>query len=406
MRCISFAGPGLWEKKRYCRDTICIETDLVQEAIFHLYEPDEMIICLSDPKAAGIASALEGRNIPVHKLWIPFGTDESQLFKMFGIICNTVRDKEDILFDITAGCHSLPFMTFLAASYLRSVRSVSIAGVIYAPITGDDGFCRFVDLRPMMDILDWISGVQALIRYVDAEPVYRLLHDLQGRIHRSGEDPNPPVRLTGWASLLWQFSDAVRLARPVDALYAASGAFHDIEGINEELDRFAPYLIPVLAATGGLSELAAEPDMAQSMGEYVRKQIRLIAFQLEKGLFLQAVTLGREVLITSCMIRMGLDSDWRDADIRHEVSRTLTGGSLAMQNRPYEKTRYSDDLIRYPDWKELVLIWTRISDLRNNLAHCGMNLRDDSVRSIRKRASDILSDIERFFFLCVPEKRE
>jgi hypothetical protein len=68
---------------------------------------------------------------------------------MFGIICNTVRDKEDILFDITAGCHSLPFMTFLAASYLRSVRSVSIAGVIYAPITGDDGFCRFVDLRPM-----------------------------------------------------------------------------------------------------------------------------------------------------------------------------------------------------------------------------------------------------------------
>lgn len=406
MRCISFAGPGLWEMKRYCRDTICIETDLVQEAIFHLYEPDEMIICLSDPKAAGIASALEGRNIPVHKLWIPFGTDESQLFKMFGIICNTVRDKEDILFDITAGCHSLPFMTFLAASYLRSVRSVSIAGVIYAPVTGDDGFCRFVDLRPMMDILDWISGVQALIRYVDAEPVYRLLHDLQGRIHRSGEDPNPPVRLTGWASLLWQFSDAVRLARPVDALYAASGAFHDIDGINEELDRFAPYLIPVLAATGGLSELAAEPDMAQSMGEYVRKQIRLIAFQLEKGLFLQAVTLGREVLITSCMIRMGLDSDWRDADIRHEVSRTLTGGSLAMQNRPYEKTRYSDDLIRYPDWTELVLIWTRISDLRNNLAHCGMNLRDDSVRSIRKRASDILSDIERFFFLCVPEKRE
>ncbi|HOJ95507.1 MAG TPA: TM1812 family CRISPR-associated protein [Methanospirillum sp.] len=406
MRCISFAGPGLWEKKRYCRGKTCIETDLVQEAIFHLYKPDEMIICLSDPKAAGIASTLEARNIPVHKLWIPFGTDESQLWDIFGIICNAVRDKEDILFDITAGCHSLPFMTFLAASYLRSVRSVSIAGVIYAPVTGDDGFCRFVDLMPLMNILDWISGVEAFIRYVDAEPMYRLLHDLQGNIHRSGEDPNPPVRLTSWASLLWQFSDAVRLARPVDALYAASGAFHDIDGINEELNRFAPHLIPVLAVTGGLLELAAEPDMAQSMSEYVRKQIRLIAFQLEKGLFLQAVTLGREVLITLYMIRMCLDSDWRDADVRHEVSRTLTGGSLAMQNRPYEKTRYSDDLIRYPDWKELVLIWTRISDLRNNLAHCGMNLRDDSVRSIRKRASDILSDIERFFFLCVHEKRE
>ena len=101
---------------------------------------------------------------------------------------------------------------------------------------------------------------------------------------------------------------------------------------------------------------------------------------------------------------MGLDADWRDADIRHEVSRTLTGGSLAMQNQPYEKTQYSDDLIRYDDWKEMVLIWTRISDLRNNLAHCGMNQRDDSVRSIRKRASDILPDIERFYLFCLPEK--
>ncbi|HOL42093.1 MAG TPA: TM1812 family CRISPR-associated protein, partial [Methanospirillum sp.] len=79
----------------------CIETDLVQEAIFHLYKPDEMIICLSNPKAAGIASTLEARNIPVHKLWIPFGTDESQLWEIFGIICNSVSGKEDILFDIT-----------------------------------------------------------------------------------------------------------------------------------------------------------------------------------------------------------------------------------------------------------------------------------------------------------------
>ena len=102
---------------------------------------------------------------------------------------------------------------------------------------------------------------------------------------------------------------------------------------------------------------------------------------------------------------MGLDADWKDADIRHDVSRTLTGGSLAMQRRPYDKTCYSDDLTNHPDWREMVLIWTRLSDLRNNLAHCGMNQRDDSVRSIRKRASDILPDIERFFNLCIQDKR-
>lgn len=404
MRCISFAGPGQFEKKRYCKDTTCIETDLVQEAIFHLYNPDGMIICLSDPFAAGVAAELEGRNIPVQKLWIPFGTDESQLWEIFSIICGAVRKREEILFDITTGCHSLPFMTFLAASYLRSVRHVTITGVIYAPDTGDDGFCRFVDLKPMMGILDWISGVKAVTRYIDAEPLYSLLNNFQGDIHRSGEYQDPPVRLTSWASLLRKFSDAVRLSRPIDALYAASGAIQDIEKINEELLRFAPSLVPVLAATRDLSHLAAEPDMAKNMGEYVKKQIILIGFQLEKGLFIQAVTLGREVLITLLMVWMKIDSDWKDADIRHEVSRTLTGGSLAMQKKPFDKTCYSDELARHPDWKEMILIWTRISDLRNNLAHCGMNQRDDSIRSIRKRASGILPDVERFFAMCIPEK--
>lgn len=403
MRCISFAGPGLWDKRRYCRETICVETDLVQEAIYHLYAPDEIILCLSDPTAASIASTLEGRNIPVNKLWIPCGTNEDQLWEIFSTLCDVVRDNEIILFDITAGCHSLPFMTFLTASYLRSVRNVTIAGVIYAPQIGDDGFCRFIDLKPMMDILDWIAGVKAVTRYVDAEPVYNLLNDLQGNIHRLGEDPHPPVRLTSWASLLMQFSDAVRLARPIDALYAASGIIRDFDEVNEELKRFAPPLIPVLAATKELADLAAEPDRAQCLNEYVRKQIRLIAFQLDKGLFLQAVTLAREVLISLLMIKMRLDIDWRNADIRHEVSRTLTGSALALQQRSYEKTEYSESLCRYPDWKEMALIWVRISDLRNNLAHCGMNQREDSVRSIRKRASDILPDVKRFQALCITD---
>ncbi|KAF5080746.1 CRISPR-associated (Cas) DxTHG family protein [anaerobic digester metagenome] len=404
MRCISFAGPGLLEKRRYCRDTTCMESDLVQEAIFHLYHPNEIILCLSEPAAAHIASSLESRNIPVNKVWIPCGTDEDQLWEIFSILCTLPLDHEEILFDITAGCHSLPFMTFLAASYLHSVRHVTIRGVIYAPAIGDDGFCRFVDLKPLMDILDWIAGVRSVTHYVDAEPIYNLLNHLQGNIHRSGEEQNPPVRLTGWASLLWQFSDAVRLARPVDAMYAASGIVRDMDEVNEELVRYAPSLVPVLGATRELADLAAEPEPDHCSEEYIQKQIRVISFQLDKGLYLQAVTLAREVLITLLMIRMNVNANWLDADIRHQVSRTLTGGALDLQQKSYDKTQYSNDLILYPDWKELVRIWIRVSDLRNNLAHCGMNQRDDSIRSIRKRSSDILPDIERFMVLCLSGK--
>ncbi|MDD1724162.1 MAG: hypothetical protein LUQ07_03430 [Methanospirillum sp.] len=399
MRCISFAGAGIRERKRYCRETNGLVTDLVQEAIWALYQPEEIILCLSDPSAATIASELERRGVRLQKLWIPGGTDEGQLWEIFSIICGAVNDGEKILFDITAGCHSLPFITFLAASYLRSTRGISLSGIIYAPGCRDDGFCRFVDLRSLMHVLDWIAGVNAVNRSVDAEPLRDLLSGMQNSIHRRREDPDPPTHLTGWSTLLGQFCDAVRLARPVEAMYAASGVVKGIEPASNELSRYAPSLVRVIAGTSSLSGLAAEPEESCSYG-YVRKQIVLIRYQVEKGLCLQAVTLGREVLITLFMIRMGKGDEWRDADARHQFSRTLTGGSLSLQHQDFERTRYSDDLTRITGWKELVRIWIRVSDLRNNLAHCGMNLRNDSIRSIKRQASDILPDIERFREIC------
>lgn len=399
MRCISFAGAGIRDRRRFCRDTDGLVTDLVQEAIWELYQPEEIILCLSDPSAATVASELERRGVRLQKLWIPAGTDEGQLWEIFSTICGAVNDGEKILFDITAGCHSLPFITFLAASYLRSTRDISLSGIIYAPACGDDGFCRFVDLRSLMHVLDWIAGVHAINRFVDAEPLRDLLSGMQDSVHRRREDPDPPTHLTGWSTLLGQFCDAVRLARPVEAMYAASGVVNGIEPVSSELSRYAPSLVRVIAGTSSLSSLAAGPE-GNCSPDYVRRQILLIRYQVEKGLYLQAVTLSREVLITLFMIRMGHGDEWRNADVRHQFSRTLTGGSLSLQQQEYEKTLYSNDLTRIYGWKELVRIWIRISDLRNNLAHCGMNLRNDSIRSIKRLASDILPDIERFREIC------
>lgn len=403
MRCISFGGPRSFYKRRYCRNTLCIETDLVQEAIWRLYNPEEIILCLTNPAWATVASDLEGRDVPVKKLWIPYGTDEKQLFEIFTSISGVVRSGEDILFDISEGGQSLPFITFLAASYVRSIMQVTITGVIYSPPPGDDGFSRFVDLKPMMNILDWIEGVKAVTVYLDAKPVRELLKVVQGNIHRSGDFLQPPVRLSGWASILEQFCDSVRLARPVDAMYAASGVVNGIEPVSSELCMYAPSLIPVINVISSLSDIAAEPGSSDCSYEYVRHQVRLIRFQVEKGLYLQAVTLGREVLITLVMIRLGRGTFWKDADLRHQFSRTLTGGALGIQNKPYEKTEYSDDASNLGSWKEMVRIWLKISDLRNNFAHCGMNQRDDSVRSLKKRAMDIIPDIECFLEICEKE---
>jgi len=46
------------------------------------------------------------------------------------------NEGEEMLIEITGGCHALPFVISLAATYLREVKNIRIVGVIYAPPTG------------------------------------------------------------------------------------------------------------------------------------------------------------------------------------------------------------------------------------------------------------------------------
>jgi len=53
---------------------------------------------------------------------IPDGKDEDELWKIFSIIVDEVQPGDEILFDITHGFRSLPFIAFLTVAYLKEVK--------------------------------------------------------------------------------------------------------------------------------------------------------------------------------------------------------------------------------------------------------------------------------------------
>lgn len=378
---------------RFCRGDRCIESDLVQEAVWNFWDLDEIILCISDPNLAPVAAECEERGIAIRKLWIPDGSTEDDLWETFTLLGEVAEDGEEILFDITGGCHALPFVISLAATYLREIRRVRVSGVIYAPPPDEYGLRHFVDLKSLMSVSDWITGVKAVTSYTDATPVRRLLTGLQSGIHREHEEPDPPTHLIGWSHLLGSFTSAVRLARPIDALYAGFGINHDLPAVKEEVTRFAPSLVPMMGDMHIICRMAAPPPGTGLTPEYLMLQYRLITYQIDKGLDFQAASLSREWLISATMLVFEVGHQWLDARCRHLVSRTLTGMALTMQGKPAESTVFSLKLGKKQNNKEMVRIWERVSDLRNDLAHCGMNERDESLKSILKRTALLPDDL-------------
>lgn len=395
MRCISCVGdlPNAFE--RFCYQDHCIISDLVHEAVWQFWNPEEVILCISDPRQAPVAAACETRGVQTRTLWIPEGTTEDELWETFSRIGGVVKPGEEILFDITGGCHTLPFIIALAATWMKEVNQVSIVGIVHATRPDEFGMRHFVDLTSLMGIIDWISSVQALA-HTDATRLQTLLTRLQRKIYHSHDEPVPPTRMSGWAHLLGTFTTAARLARPVDALYAGWGIVQDLPEVQKELRRFAPALLPILKDIEEISDIGSPPLEGSLNPSYLMNQYRLIAYQIKSGLDIQAVSLSREWLISAIMLFLRIETNWRDADTRHEVSQTLTGLALTLQGRSAKTTPYTYLILENQNWKELIKIWERVSDLRNDLAHCGMNTRDESLRSILQRTADLPEELIHF----------
>lgn len=396
MRCISCVAPESEEASRFCQDDQCMVTDLVQEAVWHCWHPDELILCITNPQSAHLAAECESRGLAVRKLWLPEGMTEDAFWETFAILAGVAEEGEEILFEITGGRHSLPFIISLVATWMKEIRKVKVVGVLYATSPDEFGFRHFVNLQPVLGVIDWIAGVRSLTSYTDADQMTRLLTGLQGEIYRTREEADPPTHLIGWSHLLGTFTRAVRLSRPVDALYAAWGISRDIPEIREEVKRFAPALLPVIDDLKNISEMAAPPKPDKLNPSYLMMQHRLIQYQIGKGLEIQAVSLSREWLISVMMLLFGVDAWWLDADARHTISRTLTGMALTLQGIPAETTPYTHMLLTKENWKEMIQIWERVSDLRNELAHCGMNHREESLRSLLQRTSQMPDELLQF----------
>lgn len=320
MRCISCINSETEGVFRFCQNDQCLVSNLVQEAVWHFWHPTELILCITNPRTAHIAAACESRGLEIRKLWLPEGTNEDELWETFSLLAGIAEEGEEILFEITGGRHSLPFIISLVAIWLKKIRSVKIIGIIYATPPDEFGLRHFVNLQPVLGVTDWMSGVRALTAHTDADRISRLLTRLQGEVYRSGVDPDPPVHLIGWSHLLRTFTRAIRLSRPIDALYAGWGISRDLPAVRDEIARFAPTLLPMVEDLEIIEEMAALPSYDSLNSSYLMMQHRLIRYQIEKGLDVQAVSLAREWLISTLMLLFGVDDQWLNSETRHAVS--------------------------------------------------------------------------------------
>lgn len=168
---LSALGTGAYREARYQSEHHAepVTTGLFAVAL-HRWHPQAEVKLLATDMAWKSANGdyVREHHPDFERVRIPEGRTEAEAWELFGAMTDAVPLGSRVIFDITHGLRSLPMLGFLALSYLRVVRNVTIERVYYGALEltprEEGALTPVVDLTPLVGLLDW---AQAAKRFQD-----------------------------------------------------------------------------------------------------------------------------------------------------------------------------------------------------------------------------------------------
>jgi CRISPR-associated DxTHG motif protein len=389
MKAISFLGPTDYKTVTYTYRDREFTTRLFPEALFHFFPDLQQLYVFATPTVQSHPNLAQLRErVPPDRLTvvpIPEGHTEEELWDIFSALTEVVAEREEVVFDITHSFRSIPFLTFLAAAYLRAARRARIRAVVYGAYEArpkdDPGPRPVFDLTPFVSLLDWLAATNQFIHTGDAQYLARLLRQ-EGAARRSGA-------LKHAGETLEPFSLAVMLCRPLEVMRDAGRMENMLKRAANDMAQWArPFTVMAdrIQAEYGKYNL---PDPIGDVAASLRHQLSIIRWYAEHGQIIQAVTLAREWVVTA--VGMQLQGSFILAtDERERIERGLSGLCRVAQGRssPDDLNEVGRALQSWPEAQAIRDLWNQLSTVRNDLDHAGMKPGPMKAATLRRTTQE------------------
>ena len=288
-------------------------TQFFAEALVSFFEPDTLVVITTDKasreavsktdktkRLTAIQNLLDGKTevIPVT---IPEGENENQLWEIFNTVVSKIEDGDRVLFDITHGFRSLPFLTFLALAYVRNVkRDVEIERVVYGAyeaVERSDPNKPVFDLTPFIGLLDWMGAVAVFQQTGNAQKIAELVNDAHSRPYKLRLSGSLPIHLQKLGRGLNNLSDALLTNRLLETQTTAANLVTQLNSAKPEVDEWAqPFGVLFDQIQTTYQPLAVQdPGNPKNRQKSLIGQYKQIKWYIQNQQYLQAITFTREM---------------------------------------------------------------------------------------------------------------
>ena len=357
---------------RYTLDDREIESQLAPVALFDLLpeeeRPDRLLaVCTPEAKQEGwplLEQALKGR-CQVERIDVPSGETREDIAAYLKEVAGAISGDVELTVDVTHGFRHFSFLIYIVVFYLNALRNVRVRGAWYGLLKSEHP-SPFLDLRPLLDLPDWIYALRVLHDTGSARPMAEVIR---------GETPNQSEKeiardlsrlsesyLSGLPIELGRYAyDLRRSLKPLRRTLAHS---HRLPLSQELADRFDETLERL--ALNDLSPGSGWKGRVVLSGDELERQARIVDDLLERGSLASALGLMNEWTVSWIVLRLDHESDWLDFKrVRRKAAGLL--GAIGVVGK--------DPDLRHCLTKEqrsLGEFWRRLTQLRNAYHHHGM----------------------------------
>lgn len=335
----------------------------------HEAEAKQKLLIEQEAREHGLDLSIEWHRIPA-------GATAEEQWETFWTLVKVAEHVSDapIIMDITHGYRSIPLLVLLGITFLQTVRRVDVRGIYYgafeARVQPQGGQADDLRVSPIIDLSEalylqkWLEAARDFMRYGDARGVAQLLGDIHRTARTSDQLGMTPTRLKNLANRLSDMSASIMFGRVNDLPTVANRLREFTDGkIAEQVDREA---IRAAAPLKLLMAPMCEAYFDMATGNRFEDGCALVKWHVDHKNYVVAVQVMRELMVTK-VGKVGFpdtdDSKLFDSKWRQDNPERILGH---LCQRLRMKARLGETAAR------LAAVWGKVSELRNDLSHCGM----------------------------------
>jgi CRISPR-associated DxTHG motif protein len=360
---LSFLGLGTYDKEskmyRYEETTYTwgereSHTSTMFAAALTRWFPEAEVVIL-ETKEANQANGQTARALMPNAEFIPIpnGRSDEENWEIFNAITKRLPDGENLILDVTHGFRSMPVLATLVVSFLRAAKNITLEHLVYAAFERGNEITPVFDLTPFVTMLDWANATNRFLETGDARKLKPLIRE------------NRAAPLNKVADKLEKLSVAITLNRTTEIADLAHGVTDEIRrsrnaswGMHHEPFKLLLDQIEHSTAPLGIPKLTNEMPAT----DVLISQYNLILWYAKRDHYAQAIALAREWMVS---VQVWKHSGHYSTDKTERKTSEDKLGELATSLR-------SSNTVQ-DEWREFIAVWNDLYQLRNDIAHFGMN---------------------------------